>query len=161
SFGPRNLGLFNPVSRQFQLSFDPVLSEFPVSFDRDFTLRDEGRLNAPPHLGTNAADLRHEVIGQVAVARIKQFENVAIDSAFLERQFASAGEICAGIALVPLHAAALLKSPHASRMANARSSPSATAVNAPAASMAVRAASCFSVGLPPSALSSSPYVRPL
>src|SRR5262245_66384195 len=41
---------------------------------------------------------------------------------------------------------------HASRMASARSSPSAIAVNAPAASVAAMAASCFGVARPPGAL---------
>jgi hypothetical protein len=56
------------------------------------------------------------------------------------------------------HSAAILATrrsrPHASSTASARSSPSATQQNAPAASMAAMVASCASVGRPPSALSS-------
>src|SRR5262245_11781976 len=53
------------------------------------------------------------------------------------------------------HDARPRKSPHRSSTASARSTPSATAVKAPAASSAAMVASCLSVARPPSALSSS------
>src|SRR5262249_28391990 len=59
------------------------------------------------------------------------------------------------------HDARPRSSPHASRMASARSTPSAMQVKAPASRSAAIQANCLSVARPPSALSSSAKQRPL